>query len=324
MSKQQTHGHRDVSPKPFLIFFLLLLITFVMLITSHSAMASERCAGRSQGLAEDFREDFDDLLTSYDEDIEDLKQDYMEKISGSTAAEFGIIHQKARDANKIDSGVMPVYDLVYNAIMDSVKKKDDNRYCHKFTQLKNIAKNRTKTVEKLLEKTISDIEQRIDLEDLDSDEGLAFFTIHLGGYAEVITVVSSGHTHPDIELGPFVDNQLVELRKVERGRYAFDKVEWAGMKGNSVITNYYDFSDEKYEFNISPGVINFTGVFEFNRVNGRGYSDYSDKTSILIQVLQDRYPLIAKKYGWYNSVQPKDPYIDFYRAQVKEKEAASE
>lgn len=300
------------------------MTTLLLLTLITPAHASERCANRAMGLAEDFKDDFDDLLESYSEDIDDLKEDYLEKISGSTTAEFDIIHQKARDANKIDSGVMPVYDQIYNAIMDSAKKKDDNSHCHKFTRLKNIAKNRTKTVEKLLDKTISDIDQRIDLEDLDSDEGLAFFTVHVGGYAEVITVVSVGHTQPDIELGPFVANQLIELRKVEKGRYAFDKVEWAGMQGNSVITNYYDFSDEKYEFSISPGVINFTGVFEFNKVNGKGYSDYSDKTSILIQILQDRYPLIAKKYGWYNSVQPNDPYIDFYRAQVKEKEAASE
>ena len=145
-------------------------------------------------------------------------------------------------------------------------------------------------------------------ETLDDDEGLAIVAIYSKGYAEKIKLDGPGFGN-DHNFGPLLNSQYFEVQKLKEGVYSWDEVI---LKAGENLKSTSDLSHLNLEFTITPGKLNYIGLFMYES-NGSTYSaKIVNRTSIVLSILKQDFPQYIDMYPLANGIYPDDQYIEFF------------
>ena len=153
------------------------------------------------------------------------------------------------------------------------------------------------------------IEERLDLENIGPNEGLVVILFYASSNAENVEINRLGGIGGNIDFGPVTTGDYFRVRKVKAGSYRWDKV-W-NRTWNGRISMY--LKNQEHDFTVEAGKLNYTGVFVFdNSSSMRWRADVRDRTSVVLTLLEHRYPELLKKLELYNGLDGDSRFIDYY------------
>ncbi len=154
------------------------------------------------------------------------------------------------------------------------------------------------------------VEERLDLENIGPNEGLVVILFYASGYAQNVLINRLGAIGGNIHFGPVENREYFRVLKVRAGNYRWHSVwnkHWLGGR----TTLYVKHSN--LDFTVEAGKLNYTGVFMFsNKVWRRWRADLRDRASVVLSLLEDRYPELLNDVEISNAVDSDDRFIDFY------------
>lgn len=299
-----------------------LLFLFISNLTySTYTLARSECSEFANELADDYHEEAVELYADFEEDLMNAKKRFLKKRGKESEERFEKYVSIEKEISQFDVIKKTIVEDYTLAIRNIEKHGSDKAYCNDESLLERVTDEKLRTFDNFLEKFADDLDQRVGLEDLDDDEGLAVISAYAYGYAETIQLSSTSFLSGKMNIGPLRNSQYFRVLKLKKGTYYWDRVKWNVHNGY----RYFDFSDDSLNFKVEPGKINFTGVFIYENIGNRAGADISDRSAILLKILEQQYPYIKDKYDWVNAQAPSDPFLQFYRdeKEVIEKETNS-
>ncbi|WP_124748970.1 hypothetical protein [Alteromonas facilis] len=299
---------------------LLLLI----LIGISPSLVANSCGEEMYELAVKHREQVDEWLEDFNIAMTSAQTLYESKQADPTVS-FDMIKE------------IWVNHFGYKALIDNVTKPFDNiildfeanpestEYCTKNPMVERLFKVRLNNFHQALVNTQERIEQRIDLEELSDNEGLAIVAAYAYGTAPKIVIKSPNIFDGNINIGPLVSKEHIEIRKLAKGQYQWDRIE-LGYTGVGLLDSnidmvapstrhYIDFNDWNLFLNVEASKLNFNGIFIFEGGYSGGSAQIYDRLSYLVKRIEKLYPYLIHRLEWTNSLAPNDPFIQFYYSQ---------
>ena len=286
-------------------------ILLASLIPFSTLAQDAKCLKATNKIADKLEKRIEKSVAKFESNLEKIKQSYLSRNSAYTESQFEIIQRKQRDRYNLDTNSLPVLRLLPKTIRGISSHPTDKKYCNDLKSFSRTMDFRAKTLDQALKDITEDIEYRIELDTLKPDEGLVLVSAYSYGYAGEIELKRKGALGSAVSVGPLLGSQVVKLVKVTRGEYLYSRV-WVNFGGQG---RFFDIEDNDYSFTVEPGKINLAGVFLFEQINQRGYAELSDRTGILLKILDDSYPLLAKEYDLHNALSPNDPFLSFYQTE---------
>ncbi|MEM8984722.1 MAG: hypothetical protein AAGC71_17060 [Pseudomonadota bacterium] len=169
------------------------------------------------------------------------------------------------------------------------------------------------------------LEDRIAIETVGPDEGLAVMAMYIDGPIMRLTLdrrgsMGGGRLWKDLPQG-----QYFRVIKLPAGDY-----QWTTVRSMRVFTRnlwadsqvyYFDLREDDLAFRIEPGKLNFTGVFLFSGSAVRASAELKDRSSIVMRLVENRYPDLLEKFPVFNGAVPDDGYLQFF---IEERRLAAE
>jgi hypothetical protein len=292
----------------------LLLLQFLCLfsVNKSSYAADAECQLFANETADELIILVDEQVNDFEKDLAQLKHKYLSKKVNSRSEWFEIFVSKQKEQFKYNAAIASLRETLPPVLRRISESETDRQYCDDHNALTNLIESRVDNLERMLELLLEGVEQRIELEELDKDEGLAIIAAYAYGYAEKINLKSNEWGGDNISIGPLDNSQSYKVVKLKKGRYYWGKVTEKVGYGSY---KYYDFSDKNLSFDVEPGKLNLTGVLIFERKGERASADISDRSAIVMKMLEDSYPLLVDKYELHNALAPADPFPAFYKQQ---------
>lgn len=300
-------------------------LTICLLWSVISAPAlSDSCQEASTQVAQSYQSEIDEIIHDYNASLQNLTNQYL-TVQADPDVTFQMIveiWQAHHDFQRKHEYYVNERPETFRTAYQSEKWK---KFCDNNDSLESIAEANAENYEKLTDEIIESLEKRIELESIDSDEGLAAIAAYSHGVAPLITLKGESLLDGLVRIGPLFNSQHFELMKLREGKYNWDRVKlgWMYNKSNTTPSyTFFDFADEDLSFVVKPGRLNFTGVFEFDRQGKRAGADLLDRPAILLQSLEQQYPYLLKRFAWHNALAPDDPFLEFYYNERYGKESA--
>lgn len=162
------------------------------------------------------------------------------------------------------------------------------------------------------------IEERIDLEDLDDDEGLVVISFFAHGYAEDIRINRLGGIGGGIKFGPVSNNEYFRVLKVKAGEYKWNTIRNTTWWGRIVLF----VKRQDLIFRVEPGKLNYTGLFIYRSQSHRGRpAAVHDRAAVVLEILEQRYPELLDHFDVVDGINDNSNFINFY---LGERAAAAE
>ena len=160
------------------------------------------------------------------------------------------------------------------------------------------------------------VDERLGLEDIGPNEGLVVILFYASGYAQNVHINRLGAIGGDIHFGPVENRDYFRVLKVKAGEYRWHSIWNKHWRGRTTL--YVKHSN--LDFTVEAGKLNYTGVFMFsNKVWRRWQAGMRDRTSVVVSLLEDRYPELLETMELSNGVNSDNRFIEFY---FREKAAA--
>ena len=237
------------------------IICFSLIAPIKLALA-DTCSEFSEDVALDFENEFIGFQNDYREDVAKLKNKLVNQRKIYSEEDFERLIALNRDELDIDRSVIPM-SKQYPAAIRNIPNSEQDRYiCDQRNQFERQVAEKLRLIEALFEKVVSNVEESSKLYDLEDDEGLVLITAYASGYARAITIVGESTFGEKKEIGPLNNSQYVQLIKLPKDSYRFERIK--------VGDGYYNFEDNDFIFTVEPGVINLSGVFLYENINGSG------------------------------------------------------
>ncbi|XOV78654.1 MAG: hypothetical protein ACFHVJ_17205 [Aestuariibacter sp.] len=265
----------------------------------------EKCQTEMFDLAHEFRSEFDEQIANNEREITKIKSDYLE-IKGTTNRDFVEFYNRIWEKQRIDSLVMNHYERFFNAIMAIPSDKKKRASCEDPGIVEDNIENKIDKIETRLESFQEAVRHRAELEDLDKDEGLVLIAAYSNSYGDLRI------DGPDGFKFWMSGTPYIKMHKLEKGNYNFLRFQW--YQSDSSF-HYYDFDEDNFSFEVEAGELNLSGVFKFEELRNKGTWELYDRSSMLLEILENEFPILMRKYEWNNGVNKHNNFIDFYRAQ---------
>jgi hypothetical protein len=182
--------------------------------------------------------------------------------------------------------------------------------------IKNGFKRDLEKYEQVLEEIEEAVEDRLDIERLGPDEGLVVILLYVEGIAEQVDINRLGAIGGGIRFGPIRNKDFFRVFKVKAGEYRWHSIWYKSWLGR--MTAHLRHS--KTDFTVVAGKLNYSGVFIYKSGRAMGYSTkVADRTSVVLSLLESRYPELVDEFEVHNGLTSDDRFIDFY---FNEKRAA--
>ncbi|MEM1262359.1 MAG: hypothetical protein AAGH76_08175 [Pseudomonadota bacterium] len=168
------------------------------------------------------------------------------------------------------------------------------------------------------ETALEALQDRIDIETVGPNEGLVVLAMYIDGRVMRLTLDKRGsmtgaRAFKNVKVG-----QFFRIIKLPAGEYQWTTVRTSEELTRSYFADrtlyYYDFRDRDLSFKVEPGKLNFTGVLMYS---GSGYADIKDRTSIVMRLVENRYPEFLERYPAVNGLVPGDKYLDFFLSEKR-------
>ena len=153
------------------------------------------------------------------------------------------------------------------------------------------------------------IDERLELENIGPNEGLVVILFYSSGYAQNVHINRLGAIGGDIHFGPVDNREYFRVLKVKAGEYRWHSIWNKLWRGR--MTLFVKHSN--LDFTVEAGKLNYTGVFMFsNKVWRHWRASMRDRTSVVLSLLEDRYPELLRQVELNNAVDGDNRFIDFY------------
>lgn len=288
----------------------LILSLFLPPIGAYANSENSACEREMQELANTFRSEFDDLIADKNADMTSLESRYL-KLPGANKQDFDVFVKRTSNRLNIEDKVLTEYDIYFNTLLAIPNDDAMKHNCEDPDLVEEKTENKLEWIEGKFQSLLNATEERVELEDLDDDEGLVLVAAYANSYGE-LKIKGRDDLKFNVSSYPYI-----KLHKLTAGQYQYFKLQrkqW----DNSV--HYYNFEDDNLTFDVEAGKVNFSGVFMFKEFNQTGWGELFDRASMLLTILESDYPIIARKYDWNNGVTDFDTFINFYRQEMASKQ----
>lgn len=161
------------------------------------------------------------------------------------------------------------------------------------------------------------VAERVDLEELDQDEGLVAILFRSKGNLDTVYINRLGHIGGGISFDPPRNSDYFRVIKAKAGTYRWDRVTTYMMLGRGTA----HMKRAKLDFEVEPGKLNYIGALSFDMTfHGMYGFDVYDRASVLLSLLESRYPELLEDMQMHNGLNDEDLFIDFY---FREKQLAA-
>jgi len=202
-------------------------------------------------------------------------------------------------------------DEVVETLRNHGDPNDPDYECPGWWTVESRAANWINNYEFRLENLRVEINDRLAIENLGDNEGLAIIAFYAFGLAENVRINRRGSLVGNIEFGPVSDGEYFRIVKVKAGTYNWDRISRETLLGKY----YHDYGDRDFTFTVTAGKLNYTGVFVYDTEGNMARGSLNDRTSIVITMLEQRYPDLVDRFEIANGLVPKDKFINYYLAQ---------
>lgn len=216
--------------------------------------------------------------------------------------------QAIHERHEIDKVRQEYVDGVVATLRTFEKPEDEAFNCPSKGTLRYRSENWNKNYEYQLELLRQAISDRLEMETMEEDEGLAIIAFYAIGLAQEIRINRRGSILGNVQFGPVTDGEYFRIMKLKAGTYFWDRIS----RDTIIGTFYHDYSKRGFEFHVEPGKLNYTGVFVYDSDGQRARGSHNDRTAIVITMLEQRYPELLDRFELVNGLVPDDPFIDYY------------
>ena len=167
------------------------------------------------------------------------------------------------------------------------------------------------------DRIIDAVDERLALEDLAQNEGLAIIAFHSYGYVDGVYINRRDAFGGGIQFGPVQEGDYFRVVKVKEGSYTWERL-WRNLFfGRST----FRIKKRDLTFTVEPGKLNYTGMFIY-RPTGFSYAimDIRDRTSAVLSMLEEQYPELLSEFELVNGLDHNEEFIDFY---LREKDSSA-
>lgn len=297
-------GHKSGTRMIQLRHIALFALSLFML----SAEAQDDCQTRASELLDTFDMRMNQI-------IEARELTRIEIVSDGLSAVIDPMEQtRVRDAikgmverTKIDSRRTSLSEYAVNTLNAAIA--GDSDACKSFDWFDLTLQDSTSRMDAALHKLEQFITSRLKAVNLGPDEGFAIIAVYSSGFSQSIHLNRRRSIKKSLQIGPLNSEQYFEVVKLKAGEY-----NWSTVKlGRNRPYFAFDFSDKDLSFNIVAGKLNYTGVYVFERSGMQhAFADINDRASIVLQIMERRFPDLLAEYDVVNGLVPDDTFIEFY------------
>jgi len=289
----------------------LVLFVGVAFCLTAPAHAAANCLKKAEKLIASHEAKMAKIDVTLTRKREELLSGYLATLSDQVEArEFEEIIEKIIARRPPPERPTPASESVsinLNLIIDAHGKHD---LCNRIEAYERDARRAEANYSVSLEALHDELRDRIDIETLSTNSGLAVISAYSDGYAGRIFINRRYGLTGDFHIGPLYNAEYFRVIELPRGEYSWGKVS---LNAGRPASFYYDFRDLDLNFRIEPGKLNYTGVFIFHRPpEGGGIGYIRDRTIMVMKALEDRYPELLEKYELTNGLVPHDAFLGFY------------
>lgn len=151
---------------------------------------------------------------------------------------------------------------------------------------------------------------------LKDDEGYVVLPIIIDGYPPYnVLLEEKGAFGTSYKVRDIVAGLNFSVIKLPAGHYRWSRINFRS-------DHYFGIKDNGFNINVKPGVINYGGhlVIDINYRFASARYNYVNRSSSVIDELSTNYQDIYAKYSLEFAGVSPDPFIDFYRGLIDNKE----
>ncbi len=280
----------------------------------------DQCLADARAVADRILQDAADVEDRHQNELDGIVRRFQRRESdgesGRDVIDAIIQHQTERSS--IDRARQELIDDWVARVLDVGDPEDKDFQCRESRYLGSrsgsVARYRME-----LESLREDIAGRLDLELLDDDEGLVVIAFYSFGPASSISINRLGALTGGIEFGPVNNDEYFQVLRVKAGEYRWERIR----QEFGISRYFYDLGHRDLTFTVEPGKLNYTGVFTFRPRGTTARSSLNDRTSIVLLILEQRYPNLLERFEIANGLVPDDRFIDYYLAEERRQRAES-
>ena len=293
---------------------LLLLVTFWLLAASPALGQSKaylKCQAMLDENAAKHRARSDKALAKQQRAINELIEDYVGAQSPDRASSDRVseIVALVMSYEYLDEAREKYVDAAIDELTNLTAADDENFSCAKNVYIVNVYARYRKVYEDILERSIESVRQRLAIEDVSEDEGLAIISFSLGDYSGGVEINRRGSLRGSFEIGPVGPGTVYRVVKLKAGTYNWNRI-WR-QSGFGPID--YRFEKRNLSFTVEPGKLNYAGQLIFRSQSfGLARIGVHDRASDILTVLEQRYPDLLENYEIVNGISEGNTFIDFY------------
>ena len=156
--------------------------------------------------------------------------------------------------------------------------------------------------------------ERYEIEHLGPEEGLVAIAFNTNVAVDIVRINRRGSLLGSIWFGPVFPGEYFRVVKMRAGEYNWDEIT----QRLGYAKRLFDLSKRDSRFTIEAGKLNYAGVFLFE-VSAGGYyrSSLNDRQTIVLTILDQRYPELLEQYEIANAIHPDDRFIEYYLEQKR-------
>lgn len=286
----------------------IILLSLFLSFAPHAI--ADRCDDFANETALEYKLKISELNEEFSKRLDETKAEYL-KVRYDSKISFEMLADIWKREKEYDKHFERFTHQIYNVIVNLNNDERTRVYCDQQRDFEKLIDTRVDTYETLLNMTLTAISQRVELENIQPDEGLSIISAFSFGPAYNMTIVSD-EISGAISTGPLNNSQYFRVKKLKKGKYQWNRVSSTNRPNGKGEYIYFNFYQDGFEFHVEPQRLNFAGVFIFEHFENVAKGNLYDRSAILVKILQEQYPYLLHRFEWHNALAPHDPFLKFY------------
>ncbi|MDX1507374.1 MAG: hypothetical protein R3358_03770 [Woeseiaceae bacterium] len=272
-----------------------------------------KCEREIRDIIEDHEKRAAKLTADYEKDLDKLIARHSAELAekGGPADELQSIVDSIVERWEIERYRKELIDDKLEWFQSHLEKDDDVPICRHVHNLERNSDRAMIRFESGLDAIRDDVDNRLGLFVPDADEGLAIIAFKTTGYAERIRINRRGSLTGRVEFGPVSKSLHLDVLRLKAGEYNWDEVS----RRVGDTRYFHNYGDSDFTFTITPGKINYVGLFVYDVTGRMARGSLNDRPSVILPLLEEKFPELIGYFDIVNGLVPDDRYIDFYYAQ---------
>lgn len=303
---------------------LVVLTLIILLVQIHNLSAKvdlDSCKKMTQSIIDQHKRLAEKIDKKFNKSLSEIIN-HKERIDMDIQIIIKLSEKKLKYKSIQVSNVDNIIAIIHNVPFN----KADQEYCNKESILKRMSKVKLDAFEKNRREIIDDIKHNLSLFKLDGDEGLAIIAVYSYGLSQVLDLARKGGLEKPLKIGPLNNKQYFKVVKLREGNYYWNRVknyipntDWRIQTGKLQPGSYeyFNLADSKYNFHVEKGMLNFAGVLILDIEDNYLSSDFFDRTTISMKLMEEQYPYLLEKYSMIDGFNENDEFISFYMKEKK-------